>query len=188
MFVRCTDAITVHYPPSIRVALPKHTVTAREALEHLDALHRFARHLSPTEADDLVQETFARALASADGFTEGTSIRAWLFRILRNFHVDRVRRAKKAPFVDGDIERHADDSARLRGDAELELLRNVVADDIVRALGALTDDARAVIALDLEGFSEAEIADVLSIPTGTVKSRLSRARAALRERLQEYAR
>ena len=66
-------------------------------------------------------------------------------------------------------------------------MRHVVADDIVRAIGALGADARAVLALDVEGFSEAEIANVLSIPQGTVKSRLSRARASLRERLWEYA-
>jgi RNA polymerase sigma-70 factor (ECF subfamily) len=186
-FIRWNDAIAVHYHPAA-VAPAKRSVVAREALEHLDALHRFARHLTPTDADDIVQETFARALGSEEQFTEGTSLRAWLFRILRNLYIDRVRRAKKLPIARGDADDHPHRGELLRGDAELELLRSVVADDIVRALGALKDDARAVIALDLEGFSEAEIADVLSIAQGTVKSRLSRARAALREKLQEYAR
>jgi RNA polymerase sigma-70 factor (ECF subfamily) len=160
------------------------TVVAREALEHLDALHRFARHVAGGDADDLVQETYARALAGQSQFNAGSSMRAWLFRILRNAHIDNLRKRREIP---DDVESAKDDRDLLRGDREIELLRHVVAEDIVSALAALSEDARAVIALDLEDFTEAEIADVLSIAPGTVKSRLSRARAALREKLKEYA-
>jgi RNA polymerase sigma-70 factor (ECF subfamily) len=177
------SSAAVHYHQALFRS--KQTVVAREALEHLDALHRFARHIAGPDADDLVQETFARALDRHEQFTVGSSMRSWLFRILRNAHIDNLRK-KKREVID-DVEHVRDDRELFRGDRELELLRRVVADDIVNALSHLSEDARAVIALDLEDFTEAEIADVLSIAPGTVKSRLSRARAALRQKLQGYA-
>jgi RNA polymerase sigma-70 factor (ECF subfamily) len=168
---------------------------AEEALVHLDALYNFVRYLSGSdaEAEDLVQETYARALSKDSQFELGTNLRAWLFRILRNAFLDGRRRAKVSPIVAGadvldssvgpDPEREL-----LRGDAELELLRGVVADDIAGALLALSPDARAIVLLDLEGLTETELAEVLGCALGTVKSRLARARAALRESLCDYAR
>ena len=163
-----------------------------EALSYADALFRLAYHLTGRESDaeDLVQDTYARAFSAADDFAEGTNLRAWLFRILRNAHIDSYRRERKSPISIGFDEQAEGETAHelLRDDAELERLRSVVADDIEAALMALSPDARTVVLLDLEGLTEGELATVLACPVGTVKSRLMRARAALRQRLKDYAR
>jgi RNA polymerase sigma-70 factor (ECF subfamily) len=168
---------------------------AREALEHLDSLHHFARHLagSAEEAEDLVQDTYARALGAESAFTPGTNMRAWLFRILRNRFIDGRRRRRGSPLTDESAEGQGADRAAfpyepLRGDLELDALRGVVAESIEGALAALSPDARAIVLLDLEGFSEAEVSEVVGCPIGTVKSRLARAREALRQHLSEYRR
>jgi RNA polymerase sigma-70 factor (ECF subfamily) len=164
------------------------------ALEHADALYRLAYHLTGCEADaeDLVQDTYARAAGAFGRFEGGTNLRAWLFRILRNAYIDSYRRARANPVrgAMGDDDPPDTRSSRepLRDDEELERLRTVVAADIEAALGALSADARTVILLDVEGFTESEVATVLGCAVGTVKSRLLRARAALRERLRDYAR
>lgn len=167
---------------------------ARQALAHIDALYGFARQLtrSPGAAEDLVQETFVRALAAEASFAAGTNLKAWLFKILRNLHVDSLRRAGKSPLTASDPDEASIARERepelLRGDAELEALRHLVAEDIDAALATLSHDARAIVLLDFEGFTEPELAEVLGCAAGTVKSRLGRARRLLRERLQEYRR
>jgi RNA polymerase sigma-70 factor (ECF subfamily) len=182
----------VCYAPSVSHEAAPHL--PREALDHLDALFRLARHLTgdDADADDLVQETYARAYAARSQFVAGSNVRAWLFRILRNAFIDVYRRDRNSPVRSGlDDETHADDAAGgepLRGDDELERLRGVVAHDIEAALRSLTVDARTIVLLDLEGLTEGEVAEVLGCSVGTVKSRLSRARAKLRELLRDYAR
>jgi RNA polymerase sigma-70 factor (ECF subfamily) len=168
---------------------------ANQALAHLDALYGFAWRLSHDRhiAEDLVQETFARGLAGSQSFEPGTQLKAWLFRILRNVFLDLRRREGRSPLR---AEREGPQDGRLHErplpgtpeDANFEQLRGLVARDIEAALQALTDDQRAVVLLDLEGFSEQEIASVMDCAPGTVKSRLARARAALRLQLREYAR
>jgi RNA polymerase sigma-70 factor, ECF subfamily len=185
-------ADAVCYAPRVREKPESPLPSA--ALDHLDALFRLARHLTDNDADaqDLVQETYARAYGAGLRFGVGSNVRAWLFRILRNLFIDAYRRHRNSPIgASLEDEESADNAATcepLRGDAELERLRSAVAEDIQAALSALSVDARTVVLLDLEGLTETELAEVLSCSVGTVKSRLSRARASLRKRLGDYAR
>jgi len=172
-----------------------HDVLGREALAYVDALHKLARYLTgnASEADDLVQETYARALRAADQFTAGTNLKAWLFRILRNTFISDVRRRRASPVLGGldtviPSSQDAGETTWLRDDVELDRLRRLVAAEIEAALLQLTEDARTVILLDLEGFTEGEVAEVMGCAVGTVKSRLARARATLRAHLKDYAR
>jgi RNA polymerase sigma-70 factor, ECF subfamily len=167
----------------------------REALAYADTLYNLARYLtrSPTDAEDLVQETYARALSAAHQFTPGTNLKAWLFRILRNTFLSQYRHERHNPTVGGlDTVAPAVPSAEptqwLLGDVELDRLRKVVGEEIERALASLSEEARTVILLDLEGLTEVEVAQVVGCAVGTVKSRLARARATLREKLRDYAR
>jgi len=185
---RPPDASPVAPPPG-RLVMTRHAL-GREALAHADALYNHARRLTGREADaeELVQETYVRALGAAHTF-DGAYLKAWLFKIMRNVFVDLYRRGRHAPalseldVIDGDAAH-----ARASGEpSELARLPPIVAAEIEAALGTLSEEARTIILLDLEGFTETEVADVLACPLGTVKSRLSRARALLRERLKDYA-
>ncbi|MFI5316687.1 MAG: sigma-70 family RNA polymerase sigma factor, partial [Myxococcota bacterium] len=158
---------------------------ARQALAHADALYNFARWLArdPLEAEDLVQETYSRALGAAQQFQPGSNLKAWLFRILRNAWIDRRRRSQREVYVD-DFEEGAERAEpAAMGELQLDQIRALVAEDVSAAVRGLPESFRSVILLDLEGMTEAEVASVLGCATGTVKSRLSRARAVLRDRL-----
>jgi RNA polymerase sigma-70 factor (ECF subfamily) len=165
---------------------------AEQLLGQAGTLYNFARYLcrDAALAEDLVQDTFARALDAQAQFLSGSNLKAWLFRILRNLHVDARRRDRRNPVAlsPNDETETAAADVWLRGDIEIDRLRSLVASDIESALARLSEDARTVILLDLEGCTETEIASVMDTAVGTVKSRLARARAVLREQLQEYAR
>jgi RNA polymerase sigma-70 factor (ECF subfamily) len=159
---------------------------AAEALAHADALYNLARYLSTRadEAEDLVQETYAKALAGAETF-RGGNLKAWLFTILRHVLVD-LRRKGKGFATPHELEVIEGGEANLP-QVEPVALGRLVASDLQAAIRSLSDDARALILLDAEGFTETEMAAILGCALGTVKSRLSRGRQALRQQLQDYA-
>ena len=165
----------------------------REALAYTDALYNLARYLTrnDTDAEDLVQETYSRALRAAAQFTPGTNLKGWLFRILRNAFISQYRRHRHDPTV-GGLDTVAPgyqipaNIGWVRDEVELDRLRKVVADELEGALMTLSEDARTVILLDLEGLSEAKAPLVMGCAVGTIKSRLSRARSALRAVLKDW--
>jgi RNA polymerase sigma-70 factor, ECF subfamily len=166
-----------------------------EALASLDSLYRAALRLTrvPADAEDLVQETYLKAFRAANRFEPGTNLRAWLFTILHNTARNRARdRARDTVAVDSEIVDRAADtpSAALRPGAaetpETLLLRDTLAPELQAAIDALPDAFRQAVWLrDVEEFSYAEIAEMLSIPIGTVMSRISRGRHMLFERLKQ---
>ena len=172
---------------------------SREALPEMDAVYRFALRLSGDRdsAEDLVQETFTRAYRNWASFTPGTRIRSWLFTICRNVFLRREQRSKRhgeilAQVADEDparISREATVYVSARDhDPEGAFWSQVVDDEILDAIQDLPPEFReALILADLEELPYAEIADVLGIAQGTVKSRVFRARRILQERLYAYA-
>ena len=167
-----------------------------EALALADQVYRVARHLvgSKEEAEDLVQETYARAFRSWRSFTPGTNLRAWLLRILTNLNIDRGRRKQRAPdtqpLEEGDYflyNRLEESSADGSNEAD-RVVERLSQDDVVSALSAVPHDFRDVIVLvDIGDFSYADAAQILDIPIGTVMSRLHRGRRILKQELAEAA-
>lgn len=165
----------------------------KAALGYLDGLYRTALRLTrvPADAEDLVQDTYLKAFRAADRFTPGTNLRAWLFTILHNTARNRARdRARDMVAVDSDVVDRAADAPAPAGMGSVEtpetaLLRKTLAPELQAAIDALPAAFRQAVWLrDVEEFSYAEIAEMLSIPVGTVMSRISRGRQALFNRLQ----
>jgi RNA polymerase sigma-70 factor (ECF subfamily) len=165
-----------------------------EALAALDSLYRSALRLTrvPADAEDLVQETYLKAFRAADLFEPGSNLRAWLFTILHNTARNRARdRARDTVSIDSEIVDRAADApppgGRSAGAAETPetlLLRETLAPELQAAIDALPDAFRQAVWLrDVEEFSYAEIAEMLSIPVGTVMSRISRGRHLLFDKL-----
>lgn len=167
----------------------------KEFLPHIDALYTFAYHLTYNEddANDLVQETFLKAYRFIESYEQGTNAKAWLFKILKNGFINDYRKKTKEPNkVDyEDIAIHHDqEDTRHVGTLDLrqEVFEGMMGDEVTKAINSLPVDFRTVILLcDIEGFSYEEIAKIINIPIGTVRSRLHRARNMLKEQLQEYA-
>ena len=166
-----------------------------DALALSDQVYRVARHLagSREEAEDLVQETYARAFRSWRQFTPGTNLRAWLLRILTNLNIDRGRRQQRAPQTTPleTNDYYLYDKLAETGDGvsdEQKVVERLSQDDIVSALSAVPHDFRDVLVLvDLGDFSYADAAQILDIPVGTVMSRLHRGRRILKRELAESA-
>jgi RNA polymerase sigma-70 factor (ECF subfamily) len=165
-----------------------------EALALADQVYRVARRLvgSREEAEDLVQETYARAFRSWQSFTPGTNLRAWLFRILTNLNVDRARRSQRAPDTQPLEESDyylANKLASAGGEEVLEqdqVVERLSQDSIVRALSEIPPQFRDVVVLvDIGDFTYADAAQILDVPIGTVMSRLHRGRRALKSHLAE---
>lgn len=170
-----------------------------EALPQMDAVYRFALSLArdPDRAQDLTQETFLRAYRNWDKYTPGTRVKSWLFTICRNHFLQREERTRRHDEIVADaaeedpkrISREATVFLAARGrDPEGEFWSRIVDDEVLRAIEALPDDFRdAVLLSDLEGLPYQEVAEILDVPAGTVKSRLFRGRRRLQRELYDYA-
>ncbi len=170
-------------------------VFERELLPHVNALQTFAYHLTynQEDADDLVQETYMKAYRFIDKYEEGTNPKAWLFKILKNAYINEYRKRVKQP-IKVDYEEitayHDTDDDRISGYSDLreEIFLNMMGDEVTTAINSLPIDFRTVILLcDIEGFTYEEIASIIDVPIGTVRSRLFRARNLLKEKLTAYA-
>ncbi|HRF75023.1 MAG TPA: sigma-70 family RNA polymerase sigma factor [Chitinophagales bacterium] len=173
----------------------KDRIFNKEFLPQMDALYNFAFHLTLDEddANDLVQETFLKAYRFIESYQQGTNAKAWLFKILKNGFINEYRKKTKQPskvdydevasFHDTDDEGHVEYL-----DLRHELFQGMLGDEVTRALNQLPVDFKTIILLcDIEEFSYEEIAKIIDIPIGTVRSRLHRARNILKEKLREYA-
>lgn len=163
----------------------------QEALVHLDALYSFALKLSRArdEAEDLVSDTVLRAFERWEQYRLGTNIRAWLFTILYHLFVSRKRRIDAREVSEGDGETGwSTRDAVGEADPEGRFYDSFLDDEIVRAIDALPDEYRSAVVLsDIQELRYAEIAQILGIPEGTVKSRLFRGRRLLQHKLRGYA-
>ena len=168
----------------------------REALPHMDALYRTALRMTKNEndAEDLVQEAFAKAYRFWDKFEPGSNCRAWLFKIMTNIFINEYRSKSRAPvsvnvddiddnFLYGQLAQTGPED-----DPERRFFAKVFDDDVKKAIEELPDDFRLVVILSfLEGFSYQEIAEIADLQLGTVKSRLHRGRKLLQKKLFDYA-
>jgi RNA polymerase sigma-70 factor (ECF subfamily) len=166
-----------------------------EMIPHLDAIYNYALRLTtdPNDAEDLVQDTIVKAYRFFHSYEKGTNAKAWLFRILKNSYINNYRKKSKQPHqVDYDEVSQFYESIRSEQtettDLEDLMYREMLDDDVSKALTELPEDFRTVVLLcDVEGFTYEEIANMLDVPIGTIRSRLHRGRNLLRAQLQEYA-
>jgi len=169
-----------------------------EALPLLDSLYAGALRMTrnPADAEDLVQETMLRAYRSFNRFEPGTNLKAWLFRILTNAYINVYRKRQREPqkVSQDDVEEFdlyqelKDHDPQFSATPETIVLDSLVDSDIIEAIDALPEQFRlAVILSDIEGFTYAEMAEIMDVPLGTVMSRLHRGRKALQKRLWDLA-
>lgn len=166
-----------------------------EMLPHLDAMFHFAIRLTadPVDAEDLVQDTMVKAFRFFNSYERGTNAKAWLFRILKNSYINQYRRKAKRP-TEVDYEEVSTFYETVRADqtdtSDLQdrLYREMLDDTVTKALESLPEDFRSVVMLcDVDGYTYEEIANMLDVPIGTIRSRLHRGRNLLRAALSDYA-
>ncbi len=173
----------------------KQKIFTEEFLPHADALYNFAFHLTYNESDaqDLVQDTFLKSYRFINSYQLGTNAKAWLFRILKNGFINEYRKKSKRPnkvdYEDFLTYQEGDDMSHIGHlDLRQEIFQGMMGDEITVAVNSLPVDFKTVILLcDVEGFTYEEIAKIVDIPIGTVRSRLHRARNMLKVKLKEYA-
>lgn len=166
-----------------------------EIIPHMDALRNFALRLTTdtNDAEDLVQDTIVKAYRFFGSYERGTNAKAWMFRILKNSFINNYRKTAKRPSeVDYDEIASYYESVRAErtdtSDLESLLFREMMDDQLSRALRVLPEDFRTVVILcDIEDNTYEEIANMLDVPIGTIRSRLHRGRNLLKAELQEYA-
>jgi RNA polymerase sigma-70 factor (ECF subfamily) len=169
-----------------------------QALPFMDQLYAAALRMTrnPADAQDLVQETFVKAFAAFGQFTQGTNLKAWLYRILTNTYINTYRKKQREPYQnpideleDWQLGGATSTTSSSSRSAEAEAIDHLPDSDVKDALQSIPEDFRlAVYLADVEGFSYQEIADMMKTPIGTVMSRLHRGRRLLRELLTDYAR
>jgi len=177
-------------------AAEKQALFDNEFMPHMRSMYNFGYRLTlnSDDAQDLVQDTYLKAYRFIDSFQKGTNAKAWLFRIMKNSFINDYRKKRKEPnkvdYQEVEAYYNSEDVDRqITPDLRVDVLQGMLGDEISNALNALDVDFRTVIILcDLEGFKYEEIAKILDIPIGTVRSRLHRARNLLKEKLTEYAR
>ncbi len=170
-----------------------------QAMPFMSSLYSAALRMTrnPADAEDLVQEAYLRAYRGFGGFTEGTNLKAWLYRILTNTYINSYRAKQRRP-VESELEDVEDlylyhrvrdaNATGLGQSAEDDLVHSIADTEVVEALESLPEAFRIPVLLaDVEGFAYKEIAEIMDIPIGTVMSRLHRGRKALQKRLYEYA-
>ena len=174
----------------------KDEIFEAEFLPHADALTTFAFHLTlfDASANDLVQETYLKAYRFIDKYDVGTNAKAWLFKIMKNAFINDYRKKSKQPTkvdyneVVNFLDEERDDTLASYQDLREEMFENLMGDEVTNAINSLPVDSRTVILLcDIEGFSYEEIAKIIDVPVGTVRSRLHRSRNMLKKKLQDYA-
>jgi len=188
------NAVT-EYQRKAYTSIQKFRIFDNEFLPFIDSMYNFACRLTFDEDDakDLVQETYLKAFRFINSFQEGTNAKAWLFRILKNSFINDFRKKSKEPakvdYQEVETYYNSDDVNRpITSDLRVESLQDMIGDEVSIALNCLAVDFRTVIILcDLEGFTYEEMAKILDIPIGTVRSRLHRARNLLKVKLHTYA-
>lgn len=188
------NAVT-EYQRKAYTSIQKFRIFDNEFLPFIDSMYNFAFRLTFDEDDakDLVQETYLKAFRFINSFQEGTNAKAWLFRILKNSFINDFRKKSKEPakvdYQEVESFYNSEDVNRpITSDLRVESLQDMIGDEVSIALNCLAVDFRTVIILcDLEGFTYEEMAKILDIPIGTVRSRLHRARNLLKVKLHTYA-
>lgn len=174
----------------------KYKVFDKEFMPHIDSMYNFGFRLTMDEddANDLVQDTYLKAFRFINSFEQGTNAKAWLFRILKNSFINDYRKKSKEPSkvdyqeIETTYNSSEDAEVEHTSDLRYDAVQDMIGDEVANGLNSLPVDFRTVIILcDIEGFTYEEMAKILDIPIGTVRSRLHRARNLLKDKLRDYA-